>query len=1228
MIHQEHPVRKIQLKSRLLPSLVIVLAVLQLFFPFKGWVILLSGFGGMWLISFLWARSLYKNLYIERELRFGWKQVGDRLRERILLRNKGWAPSLWVEIDDHSDMNEYDISSVIDIQGYRQRNWHTQGFCDTRGLYTLGPVTLQAQDPFGIYQVAIDYTDSANMMVVPPVISLPEIEIASGGRVGEGRSSVKGVEQTISTVGVREYVPGDSLRFLHWPTIARMGDLYVHLFDNEPSSDWWVLLDMDQDVHVGEGSRSTEEHGVILAASLVNRGIERGKHVGLVTYGDDLVWHPPEIGNAHLWTILRSLATIHPGGPSLEQIMARLRSSLESNSSLVIITPNLSPGWLNALELLKRSGIVPTVLLLDPVSFGGEGDVEAFRTRLRRLNITHYTVSADILDQPKKQPKGLRWLIEQTRLRGNHLDEWQARWHKFRKTFRTWALILAFYYVMGNLLGASIRGLETNLIWFLVAGGLFVGWFLSKSRLTGWAVAFLSSLIGFVIAFLRIGRLGGPIYTVFIYAGDVLRQWGAERYYDGPPIDWEPFLLQLNNVWIGISGLGERLGTWVLSFGRGQTFYDPVAITLVWGFSIWIVVIWSMWSIFRHHRPFPAFIPAIGLVSVSLALGGKTSYDLAFMFGSTIALMAFINFDLRENMWLREQLTYQPTIGPRVFIVASLLTVSLIVFSLITPSITVERLTDLAWYLSGREPTDTHLAQSLGLEHSDEPVERNILDVKREGGLPNEHLIGSGPELSEQVVMVVQVDASLSGIPEESLVEAFSPLYIRSLVYDRYLGYGWASRDTQIENYNPGDQIPMSTNDLGRPVQQQIQFVEDLSGIMYTVGTPLSADQDFQVAWRIQNESHDVYDIFGATVEGETYRANSMVQINTIEELRSAGQVYPEWMLSRYMSLPNSVPERVLTLARDLTATETNPYDRAVAIESYLRQFPYTLNVSRGPAGMDIADYFLFRLQEGYCDYYATAMVVLARAAGMPARYVIGYIGEHYDESIDAYVITADQAHAWPEIYFPGYGWIQFEPTGGRPPIERPAESFPELPENFQLDFQPLSENEGFSFDNWATIFWISLLLVAILAIVVQYISDLWLAHLSPEKQLPKIFRRLYRFGRLIHMPDKPGLTPYEFSDYLCTHIQLLASGSYWPNWLLSGRKMVRELSQAYVRIKFNPATAETMNSKDLFGIYKRLRLTLWLVWLLGRVHKYWFLRSLFWEDAPLTIAPYIEEGL
>jgi multisubunit Na+/H+ antiporter MnhB subunit len=708
-------------------------------------------------------------------------------------------------------------------------------------------------------------------------------------------------------------------------------------------------------------------------------------------------------------------------------------------------------------------------------------------------------------------------------------------------------------------------------------------------------------------------------------AFDVLGQVAANVFRDAEPANLSSLQLETAETWGNVSGLVGRLWEWSLVLLTGMPYYDPVAITVLWGLSIWGVVTWAMWYLFRRNQPFAAFIPSISLVAIALALGGETSYNLAFMFGATIILMAFANHDTHERRWLRERLAFTETIRARIISIAGLLTIGLVVFSLLTPSISFDFMADFARKMTGTDPSDTELAQSLGIQNQGGSQEADILDLRREGGLPNDHLIGSSPKLSEQVVMVVRVETAQSGIPEDQLTEALSPLYLRSLVYDRYIGSGWASRDTKVEGYKPGDLIP-SADENARPVRQQVQFVEDLGGLMYTLGTPLSADQDFRVAWRLQSGETGVYDIFGATVEGETYRADSLMQIHSIDELRTAGQNYPGWLISRYMSLPETVPENVLTLARDLTATQTNPFDRAVAIENYLRQFPYNLNVSTGPAGADIVEYFLFNLQEGYCDYYASAMVVLARAAGMPARYVVGYIGEHYDESLDAYVITADQAHAWAEIYFPEYGWIQFEPTGGRPAIERPPEALPELPEDFELDFSPLVPEKRFSFDNGPLIFWTGLLLVVIVILAGWNISDWWLARMPVEKGLPRLYRRLFRYGHWMHLPTEPGVTPFEFSYFLSQHLKQLASGSHWADWLLQGESLLRQVTTAYVQITFNPSSGSTILPHDIMAAYKKLRLRLWVLWFMGRIYKYWVLRPLFWTEAPLFISSFVEE--
>ena len=390
--------RSLHLNSYFIPGLTVFLILLQIFSPFTGWVILTAGFGGYWLFGYIWANSLRKGLQLEREMRFGWMQVGDHIQERLSIENDSWLPAIWVRIIDHSKMPGYTASKVASVRSQWYSHWFTRGICNRRGIYTLGPTSLEAGDPFRLYTVRIDYHETVTMMVVPPVVSLPRIEIAPGERAGEGKSTSSGLERTIVAGGVREYVPGDSLRWIHWPTTARKNTPYVRVFDYSPSSNWWVLLDMDPRVQIGKGQKSTEEFGVILAASLVHEGLQENKMVGLITHGDDLVWHPPDVGDAHLWKILRSLAVIRPSGPPLAEMLNHIQSTLDQRTSLVVITPNVNPTWLNNLGLLQRKGIAPTVLLLNPQGFGGAGNPSQIQDRMINMGIRHYDFSDTLQD--------------------------------------------------------------------------------------------------------------------------------------------------------------------------------------------------------------------------------------------------------------------------------------------------------------------------------------------------------------------------------------------------------------------------------------------------------------------------------------------------------------------------------------------------------------------------------------------------------------------------------------------------------------------------------------------------------------------------------------------------------------------------------------------------------------------------------------------------------------
>jgi hypothetical protein len=136
------------------------------------------------------------------------------------------------------------------------------------------------------------------------------------------------------------------------------------------------------------------------------------------------------------------------------------------------------------------------------------------------------------------------------------------------------------------------------------------------------------------------------------------------------------------------------------------------------------------------------------------------------------------------------------------------------------------------------------------------------------------------------------------------------------------------------------------------------------------------------------------------------------------------------------LQLPESLPAHLPLLAEQITAGQETPYDQAAAIEAFLRQFPYNQQIEGPKPGQDGVDYFLSEVKQGYCDYYASAMVVLLRSVGVPARYVRGYSQDVKQEGL--YHVLERDGHAWPEVFFPGYGWIEFEPTAGEPLLVRP----------------------------------------------------------------------------------------------------------------------------------------------------------------------------------------------
>ncbi|HMP41892.1 MAG TPA: transglutaminase domain-containing protein, partial [Roseiflexaceae bacterium] len=302
--------------------------------------------------------------------------------------------------------------------------------------------------------------------------------------------------------------------------------------------------------------------------------------------------------------------------------------------------------------------------------------------------------------------------------------------------------------------------------------------------------------------------------------------------------------------------------------------------------------------------------------------------------------------------------------------------------------------------------------------------------------------------------------------------------YWRAVSFDRYAGRFWqntvgeraraASGSDTAEaarsSVSPGTPIPILELRGHTPFAYRVEVrrarsdgLVAVGGNITSAGIPLRVQHGFHtVNGRTQPNFIEVSEVVsGVRLDaGTTYTATALISIVDEQSLREAGSDYPAW-LAPYLQLPPTLPERVRALAAEVAGDAPTPYDTALAIQSYLRTLPYDEQRPEPPENRDWVDYFLFAEQPGYCDDFASAMVVMLRSQGIPARWVQGYTGGDLNPDLGVYIIRENAAHSWPEVYFPGYGWQRFEPTPAqytRVPV-RPAlppdQNQPSGPSNF-----------------------------------------------------------------------------------------------------------------------------------------------------------------------------------
>ncbi|HKT38057.1 MAG TPA: DUF58 domain-containing protein [Ktedonobacterales bacterium] len=352
-------------------GMTLILWVLALTIGWRPFWVLSWALTVAFVLSVLWLALSMKGLTFKRSALGGRAQVGERVEERLALENHSWVPKLWVQVSDGSTLPGHHAGYVSSVGPHQRIAWRARTICRRRGRYTLGPVIAATGDPLGLFKRELSLAPEHELLVLPPVLPIATFALFQGLTPGRGRGSQRSLQTTTNAVTVRNYVPGDALTRIHWPTTARLGQFMVKEFDLDPTIDVVVLLDLDRDIQVGEGDSSTEEYGVTIAATLTSYLLRQQElAVGLSVNGANEASLPLDRGERQIDRALEVLAIVHPQrwSPLTEALVAE-EMRVARNTVLVVITPSTEMEWVESLHHLQRRGVHPMVILLDPHSF-------------------------------------------------------------------------------------------------------------------------------------------------------------------------------------------------------------------------------------------------------------------------------------------------------------------------------------------------------------------------------------------------------------------------------------------------------------------------------------------------------------------------------------------------------------------------------------------------------------------------------------------------------------------------------------------------------------------------------------------------------------------------------------------------------------------------------------------------------------------------------------------
>lgn len=540
-------------------------------------------------------------------------------------------------------------------------------------------------------------------------------------------------------------------------------------------------------------------------------------------------------------------------------------------------------------------------------------------------------------------------------------------------------------------------------------------------------------VLGFIMARSHFNEFLGLVMMAMIGAGLVAIVAGFA--YDGGTAE----VLQLTFEWLNDAVTG----------GVNQ---EPLVFTLLVSLLLWFLAYNTAWHVFRVDRPWRAILPP-GLIIVLSAIFDEGDHPIEiylfiFLFLALIAL-ARSALEHREWEWFNNGVRVPKRTRRQFLFVGAGLAAAMVMLAWFVPVNGLdERLEDFQEFL-----------RSDPLAELSEVWNRLFAPLSSEGPASADYYGGDRLELSGAVQLGNQIILGVSAPNDRRY-------YWRSRVFDTYELGNWSSlAEIRLTTPTSPTVLPLPPDAARVPVTAT--YIIGARSLRIVHAAPQVTNIELSTrSWLTyltdgENRQVNVSAVRPMNVlqRGATYTATSMMSVATADQLRNAGTNYPAWIASHPQYLrtsPNVLSESVRQLAAQIVADAgaTNNYDKAKAIERWLRSnITYNQNIPEPPAGADPLDWFLFQIQEGYCNYYATAMVVMLRSQNIPARMAGGFAQGEWDAQSGQFMVRESDAHTWVEAYFPGYGWIEFEPTSNQDPLNREGDDeFSESsPSNVQL---------------------------------------------------------------------------------------------------------------------------------------------------------------------------------